>query len=165
MIDIDVMTTSGDWGRIVEPDALARRAVEAAFAVAGKGPPAPVELSLLLTDDAGVRELNLAWRGLDKATNVLSFPGSGPASPDGVRHLGDITLAFETVAREAAEEAKSLADHVAHLIVHGTLHLLGYDHEIDAEAEGMEALEIEALARLGIADPYRGMAAAERQMV
>jgi probable rRNA maturation factor len=165
VIDVDVMTTAGDWGRIAEPDALARRAVQAAFAVADDALPVPVELSLLLTDDAGVRELNRAWRGLDEPTNVLSFPGSGPPSPEGVRHLGDIALAFETVAREAAEEAKSLADHMAHLIVHGTLHLLGHDHEVDAEAEGMEALEIEALARLGIADPYRDMAAAERQMV
>ena len=99
------------------------------------------------------------WRGLDKPTNVLSFPGSGSPSPKGVRHLGDLALAFETLAREAAEEQKSLADHVTHLIVHGTLHLLGYDHEADADAEEMEALEVAALARLGIADPYRDMAA------
>ena len=159
MIDFDVMSGLGDWRRIVDLEALARRAIEAAFATVGEAPHSLVELSLLLTDDAGMRELNRAWRGLDKPTNVLSFPGSGPSSPEGFRHLGDIALAFETVAREAAEERKSLADHVAHLIVHGTLHLLGHDHEADEEAEAMEALEIAALARLGIADPYRGMAA------
>ena len=159
MIDLDVMSGPGDWRRIADLEALARRAIEAAFATIGEAPHSPVELSLLLTDDAGMRELNRAWRGLDKPTNVLSFPGSGPSSPEGVRHLGDIALAFETVAREAAEERKSLADHVAHLIVHGALHLLGHDHEADEEAEAMEALETAALARLGIADPYRGMAA------
>ena len=159
MIDLDVMTGPGDWARITDIGRLARRAIDAAFAAAPKPPQSPVELSLLLTDDAGVRELNCTWRSLDKPTNVLSFPGSGPSSPEGIRHLGDIALAFETVAREAAEEHKSLADHVAHLIVHGTLHLLGHDHEVDEEAEAMEALEIAALARLGIADPYRDMAA------
>ena len=165
MIDLDVIRGPGDWARNADVETLARRAIDAALAAAGETPHSPIEVSLLLTDDAGMRELNRTWRGLDKPTNVLSFPGSGPSSPEGVRHLGDIALAFETVAREAAEEHKSLEDHIAHLIVHGTLHLLGHDHEADAEAEGMEALEIEALARLGIADPYRGMAAAERQMV
>ncbi len=159
MIDLDVMRGPGDWRRIADLESLARRAIEAAFATLGEVPYSPVELSLLLTDDAGMRELNRAWRGLDKPTNVLSFPGSGPSSPEGVRHLGDIALAFDTVAREAAEERKSFADHVAHLIVHGTLHLLGHDHEADEEADAMEALEIAALAQLGIADPYRGMAA------
>jgi probable rRNA maturation factor len=116
-------------------------------------------VSLLLTDDAGMRELNRAWREIDRPTNVLSFPGSGTPGADGVRHLGDIALAFDTVAREAEAEGKSLAHHLAHLIVHGVLHCLGHDHEADAEAQTMEALEIEALARLGIADPYRDMAA------
>jgi probable rRNA maturation factor len=141
VIAVDVMAGPGDWSRIADIEALARRAIDATLAVAAHAPPMSTELSVLLTDDAGVRELNRRWRGLAKPTNVLSFPGSGPASPDGVRHLGDI------------------ADHAAHLIVHGTLHLLGHDHEIDEEAEGMEALEIAALARLGIANPYRDMAA------
>jgi probable rRNA maturation factor len=159
VIDLDVMKGPGDWSRIADIEALARRAVEAAFAVAGETPQSPVELSLFLTDDAGVHELNRAWRGLNKPTNVLSFPGSVPSSPGGIRHLGDIALAFETLAREADEEHKSLADHIAHLIVHGALHLLGHDHEADEEAEAMEALETAALARLGVADPYRDMAA------
>ena len=157
MIDLDIMRGPGEWARVAGLEALAQRAIEAAFAVAPEAPSSPVELSLLLSDDAGVRELNRAWRGLDKPTNVLSFPGSG-ATPDGVHHLGDIALAFETVAREAEAEGKSLADHVAHLIVHGVLHLTGLDHETDEEADAMEALETAALASLGIADPYRDMA-------
>ena len=159
MIDLDIMRGPGDWARVADLETLAMCAVEAAFAVAPEAPGSPVELSLLLSDDAGVRELNRAWRSLDTTTNVLSFPGSGAASPEGVHHLGDIALAFETVAREAEAEGKSLADHVAHLIVHGVLHLLGRDHETDDEAEAMEALETAALASLGIADPYRDMAA------
>jgi len=158
MIDLDVVTERGDWHRIVGLDALAKRVVKATLAAVADTPGA-VELSLLLTDDAGVRELNRAWRGLDKPTNVLSFPGSGGSSPDGVRHLGDIAVAFETVDREATEEGKGLADHLAHLIAHGALHLLGYDHENDAEADAMEALEVKVLASLGIGDPYRDMAA------
>ena len=159
MIDLDIVRGPGDWARVAGLEALAGRAVEAAFAVAPEAPHGPVELSLLLSDDAGVQELNRAWRGLDKPTNVLSFPGSGAPNPDGVHHLGDIALAFETVAREAEAEGKSLTDHLTHLIVHGVLHLLGRDHETDSEADAMEALETAALAGLGIADPYRDMAA------
>ncbi len=159
MIDLDIMRGPGEWARIADLEALAQGAVEATLAVAPAAPQSPVELSLLLANDAGVRELNRAWRGIDEPTNVLSFPGSGAPTPDGVRHLGDIALAFETVAREAEAEGKSLAHHVAHLIVHGVLHLLGLDHGTDEEADAMEALEIRALAGLGIADPYRDMAA------
>ena len=158
MIDLDIMRGPGDWASIADLDGAARRAVEAAFAVAPAAPRSLVELSLLLTDDAGVQALNRAWRGLDKPTNVLSFPGSGLPAPDGVRHLGDIALAFETIVREAEAQGTSLAHHVAHLIVHGVLHLIGHDHEEDEEAEAMESLETEALAKLGIADPYRDMA-------
>ena len=159
MIEVDVVTGPGDWARVGDMHVIAQRAVEAALSVTQEAPQAPVEVSVLLSDDAGVRELNLTWRGLDKATNVLSFPSGGTPGPEGVRQLGDIALAFETVAREAADEGKSLAAHVAHLIVHGTLHLLGYDHETGEEdADAMEALEIEALARLGVLNPYRDMA-------
>lgn len=159
MIDVDIMRGPGDWGRVAGLDALAAQAVETAVAAVRGVPQRPVEVSLLLSDDAGLRELNRTWRGRDKPTNVLSFPGAGAPSPNGPEHLGDIALAFETIAREAEADGKTLADHVAHLIVHGALHLLGHDHETDAEAEAMEAIEIEALARLGVADPYRGMAA------
>jgi probable rRNA maturation factor len=103
---------------------------------------------VVFTDDAAMRRLNARYRGKDKATNVLSFPQkSGPL-------LGDVILAAETVRREAALAAKPLEDHMAHLIIHGFLHLLGHDHEEDAEAEKMEQLERLALQRLGIPDPY-----------
>ena len=105
---------------------------------------------ILLADDAAVRDLNARFRGQDKATNVLSFPAS--ANPEGL--LGDIALALGVCAREAREQGKSLANHVRHMTVHGTLHLLGYDHDIDAEAEIMEALECTLLAELGVPDPY-----------
>jgi probable rRNA maturation factor len=108
-------------------------------------------LAVLLTDDAAVRRLNATWRGLDRPTNVLSFPA--PLNdPNGA--LGDIAIAFETTAREATAEHKPLAHHLSHLALHGFLHLLGYDHESDAQAEEMEALERKVLEVLGVPDPY-----------
>ena len=113
------------------------------------------ELSLVFTDDANIRTINAKWRDIDKATNVLSFPAF-PMQP-GQRPgpiLGDIVIARETVQREAQEENKSFDDHLSHLIVHGLLHLTGYDHQNDDEAEQMESLERKILASLGISDPY-----------
>ena len=108
-------------------------------------------LAVLLTDDAAVRRLNATWRGLDQPTNVLSFPA--PLNdPNGA--LGDIAIAFETTAREATAEHKPLAHHLSHLALHGFLHLLGYDHESDAQAEEMEVLERKVLEVLGVPDPY-----------
>jgi len=159
MIALDVMVEAGDWAGLGSPEALGRRAVEAAFGAASDAPRDDVEITLLLTDDAGIRALNRDFRGQDKPTNVLSFPSAAQPGAPGPLHLGDIALAGETLAREADEAGKSLHDHAAHLIVHGTLHLLGYDHELEAQAEIMEALEVKALAALGIADPYRDMAA------
>lgn len=158
MIEVDIVAESDLWSGIGDPEALARRAVAAAAAVSGRSPSEAAELGLLLADDAAVQALNRAWRGQDKPTNVLSFPSSAPVGPAQPRHLGDIALAYETLARESQAERKPLADHAAHLIVHGVLHLLGYDHDNEADAGAMEALEIEALARLGIADPYRDAA-------
>ena len=158
MTGIELAVEAEGWAALGDAEALAREAVEAALAVVGRQPEEP-SLSLLLADDAAVRRLNRAFRGQDKPTNVLSFPAAAPPGAPGPRPLGDVVLAFETVAREAESEGKTLAEHAAHLIVHGTLHLLGYDHETDAEAERMEALEVKALARLGIADPYREAAA------
>lgn len=159
MIDLDIIIEEGEWSRLGDPEALARRAVEAAFAVASDAPSEPVEISLLLADDAHIRELNKAWRGKDKPTNVLSFPAPHHPGQPGPRHLGDIALAYETLVREAEDESKTVSDHFSHLVVHGVFHLLGYDHEIEAQAEIMEALEIKALAGLGISNPYRDMAA------
>ncbi|CAN7155100.1 rRNA maturation RNase YbeY [Phenylobacterium sp. LjRoot164] len=107
-------------------------------------------VTILLTDDESVRDLNARFRGKDYATNVLSFPA--PENPEG--HLGDIALAFGVCAREASEQGKPLAHHLQHLVAHGVLHLLGYDHETDAEAEHMEGLERVILAGLGVPDPY-----------
>jgi len=113
----------------------------------------PTELSIVLTDDAEQRVLNRDWRGIDKSTNVLSFPQIEPFAPvSGI--LGDIILARETLVREAQEQGVSLEDHFTHLVVHGFLHLLGYDHMDDDEALAMEGLETQILASLGVADPY-----------
>lgn len=117
----------------------------------------PLEISLVFTDDAEQRALNRDWRGKDRPTNVLSFPNmddGGPAPAGLPRLLGDVVLARETVAREAREQGKTLADHMVHLLVHGTLHLLGYDHEEAGDAAEMEALERAVLGGLGVADPY-----------
>lgn len=113
----------------------------------------PAELSIVLTDDAHQRVLNRDWRKIDKSTNVLSFPQIEPFGPV-LGLVGDITLACETLEREAAEQGKSFSDHFTHLVVHGFLHLLGYDHITEAEALQMEGLETQILKSLGIADPY-----------
>jgi probable rRNA maturation factor len=120
-----------------------------------------VEVALLATDDARIAELNRAFRGKAQPTNVLSWPAEDleppamPApDPDGVTRLGDIALAWETCAGEARVAGKPLADHILHLVIHGTLHLLGYDHQTEADAVRMEGLETEILGKLGRRDPY-----------
>ena len=136
---------------------LCLRAAEAALSGAGVELPVLYELSLVLTTDAEIRILNRMWRGQDKPTNVLSFPGDVDiVHDDAPVLLGDVVVAFETTKREVDEQklAATFSDHLSHLIVHGVLHLLGYDHEIDEEAEEMEQLEIELLAGLGIPNPY-----------
>jgi probable rRNA maturation factor len=152
---LDVAVAAGDWSALGDPETAIREAVDAALRVASDAPREDVEVSVLLSDDAGIRALNRAWRGQDKATNVLSFPAPRHPEAPGARPLGDLAFAAETLRREAEAEGKSLTDHFAHLAIHGTLHLLGYDHALEAEAEIMEALEVKALATLGIADPYR----------
>lgn len=150
--------SSTDWARLAESAARAAIA-ESAFPQLAEAT-RPVELSVVLSSDEEIRALNAEWRGKDKPTNVLSFPqaeaddldDAGEAGPDLL--LGDIILARETCAREAEEKALPLRDHAAHLLVHGTLHLLGYDHLDDETAEDMEAREVRALARLGLANPY-----------
>lgn len=153
---IAVAIEAGDWAGEEALQALAARAAEAVLAETGQEVPPDAELSLLFSDDAHIRALNRDWRGKDKATNVLSFPAFDVAPGDPFPPmLGDIALAFETVRAEAELEQKPFDHHVTHLIVHGLLHLLGHDHEDDTEAEAMEALERQALARLAIPDPYR----------
>ena len=109
------------------------------------------DVVVLLADDAHVQQINAQFRDKDRPTNVLSFPAPDSARP----HLGDLILAYGVCAAEAADQGKSLSDHLSHLIIHGVLHLLGHDHEIDDEEEVMEAEERRLLASLGIADPYR----------
>jgi probable rRNA maturation factor len=149
------------WRRLLPgAGALGRRACHAAFAAAAPDLPAGrrLEITLVLADDATLRRLNQAHRGIDAPTNVLSFVGSGDATglpPAAPLNLGDVVLAGETMQGEAARQGKALADHFTHLTVHGVLHLLGYDHEKAADARMMESLEIAVLAGLGVADPYR----------
>lgn len=149
---------------VTDPAHIVRRAVTATLQAAGGQAPGRSEVSVLLADDESLRALNRAWRGQDKATNVLSFPafepGAVPRGDGPAVALGDIAVALETVLREAGNEGKAPAAHLAHLVVHGTLHLLGHDHETEAEAARMERIEVAVLAGLGIADPYRLEAAA-----
>ena len=157
MSHVDVIIADERWATLGDAEALADRAIAAALAEAGAARE-DVTVSVSLGDDAAVRQLNRDWRGKDMPTNVLSFPAPELPAP-GPRLLGDVALAYETVAREAEDAGKPLRDHAAHLLVHGTLHLLGYDHERDDEAAEMESLEVRALAGLGIPDPYRDLAA------
>lgn len=150
---------SAAWARALpEAAALARRAARAALKEAGSAlpPGRSLELGIRLSDDAELHALNRAWRGQDKPTNVLSF-ASDDANLDAEDLpllLGDVVLALERVLEEAAEQGKRPADHFSHLVVHGVLHLLGFDHVKTADAAVMEPLEVRVLAGLGIADPY-----------
>ena len=155
----EVMIVADCWNAEADAEAVIFRAIEAAASHVDADT-GDAELAVMLTDDAGIQTLNKNWRGIDKPTNVLSFPavqppsGVEPDDTDTPRMLGDIAIAYETTRREAGEEDKTFENHLSHLAVHGFLHLVGYDHEKDGEAEAMEALEREILAQLGIADPY-----------
>lgn len=154
-IAIDLAVEAGAWGEEESLRELAAVAVEAALRELGAQSRADTELSMVFSDDKHVRALNAEWRGKDAATNVLSFPAFEMAPGYPVPPLlGDIVIAFETVRREAALESKPFEHHLTHLIVHGFLHLLGYDHETDDDAEVMEGLERRILTALGIPDPY-----------
>jgi probable rRNA maturation factor len=156
-LKIDVMVDSKRWKEPAKIKAVIRRAI--AQAAAETRSTAGGELAIVLTDDSAIRTLNRDWRGIDKATNVLSFPAknNGPQP-----HLGDIVLAFETIEREAKSEHKPLAHHLAHLAVHGFLHLVGYDHERDKDAREMEQAERDILRQLKIPDPYQERLAAKK---
>ncbi len=150
---VDVSLGEGEWPDGEEAADWCSRAACAALAGAGRNGPA--EISVLLGSDAEIRALNRRFRGRDKATNVLSFPAGAAPWPGGPPPLGEIALAGSTVRREAAEQQKTLRDHLCHLVVHGTLHLLGFDHHTEREALRMEQLEARCLETLSIADPYR----------
>jgi len=148
MIDVEIEDEA--WSSALpDVEALVERAAQAAldtFPQAEQGG----AVAILLTDDAAVADLNTRFRDKPTSTNVLSFPAADSAYP----HLGDVALAYGVCAGEAEAQRKSLADHLTHLVVHGVLHLLGYDHESEADAEVMEQMECEILRRFGVADPY-----------
>jgi probable rRNA maturation factor len=148
---IDIAIEAGPW-QAQQDEAVVTRAIEMAAGLSNRQT-GGAELSVVLTDDASIRAINAQWRHKDEPTNVLSFPAP-PAMPGAPRLLGDIVIAHETTAREAKAEGKPFSDHLGHLAVHGFLHLLGYDHESDTDAEVMERLEREILAKLGVPDPY-----------
>lgn len=158
---VDVVADDPQWTALgaLDPTAVIAE-VTAAISAHLVLPAALTTATVALCSDAEVRALNSTWRGLDEPTNVLSFPSPEPASPArhaaSERFLGDVILAEETLACEAADLAIDSVDHFRHLVLHGLLHLLGYDHETDAEAAVMEALETRILHSIGVADPYIG---------
>lgn len=153
-ISLDIVEEAGGWASAGDVAVLLAPLLLAVGRNGALQAHLPAEACLALSDDAAVRKLNATFRAKDKPTNVLSFPSGIPAETGQPRQLGDIILGFETVAAEAAAQGVALADHICHLALHGMLHLMGYDHEADAAADAMEALEIEILAEIGIANPY-----------
>jgi probable rRNA maturation factor len=153
----EVLVVADGWQAELDAEAIIQRAIAAAAEIADADV-GDAELAVMLTDDSGIRTLNCNWRGIDKPTNVLSFPAlqpTGAGGPDDApRMLGDIAIAYETTRKEADDEQKPFDHHLSHLAVHGFLHLIGYDHENDDDAEAMETLEAEILAQLGIPNPY-----------
>jgi probable rRNA maturation factor len=153
----EVVVAADCWQREPDAEATVQRAILAA-STAADADVDNAEVAVMLTDDATIRTFNKDFRGIDKPTNVLSFPAPEMDAVDdeeaAPRALGDIAIAYETLRHEADEEAKPFLHHLSHLAVHGFLHLIGYDHETNDEAEEMEALEVAILAQLGIPDPY-----------
>jgi probable rRNA maturation factor len=153
----EVLVVADCWQSEPDAEAIIHRAITTAAEIADAGV-GDAELAVMLTDDKGIRTLNNNWRGQDKPTNVLSFPAlqpTGAGGPDDApRMLGDIAIAYQTTRAEADDEQKPFGHHLSHLAIHGFLHLIGYDHEKDDDAEAMEALESEILAQLRIPDPY-----------
>ena len=161
-LELDVIVDVPAWlDALPAAEAICRRSAEAAYHAAGGG--AEAEASVVLSNDARVKALNAAWRGKNEATNVLAFPAAdvpqarapGPLQPPLM--IGDVIIAFETAVAEARVEGKEFCDHLSHLVVHGMLHLLGYDHQKDDEADEMESLEVAVLASVGVADPYSAL--------
>ncbi len=148
---VDIVRRAGEWADVA--DDILIRAARAAYAVAGQDAPQS-EVSLLLTGDEEAGALNKSWRNKDGATNVLSFSLDAPQNGAEPRALGDVVLAYETVMREAADLGIATAQHAAHLVVHGVLHLMGYDHKGDQQAVVMEDLEVRVLGSLGLPNPY-----------
>jgi probable rRNA maturation factor len=156
-VEIDIIVSAAPWEDFDGLEGLTRACIEASLAESGATLVDGCEISVTYCDDSDIRELNARWRGKDKPTNVLSFPTPGPLEARPL--LGDIVIAYETVAREAGEQDKTLREHTSHMVIHGFLHLIGYDHESAKEAEEMESLEGRIASRLGLRDPYAGEAA------
>lgn len=156
-VDIDVQSPLWDAQPGAEP------AIRAAIAAAAAHSTSGGEVSILLTDDSAVRELNREWRGIDKATNVLSFPAPDAMSRGPAGILGDIVIAYETLARESTDEDRDFLHHLTHLAVHGYLHLVGYDHQDDAQAADMEALESKIMMHMQLPDPWQDSESAREQ--
>jgi probable rRNA maturation factor len=151
-VEIDVIVRSARWRKRPTAKTIVKRAVLAA--VEAVSTPS-TELAIVLTDDSAIQTLNRDWRGKNAPTNVLSFPAAAPGkSRSAPPYIGDIVIAYQTAAREAVAERKPFNHHLAHLAVHGFLHLLGYDHENDRDAQKMERLERKILKRLAVPDPY-----------
>jgi probable rRNA maturation factor len=148
---VDIQIASSNWDAEPAAEQTVREAIAAAAAVAEAG---DGEVSVMLTDDATIRTLNRDWRKIDKATNVLSFPA--PDIATGEKMFGDIVVAYETLTRECDQEDRIFQHHLAHLTVHGFLHLIGYDHQTDSEADAMEALESKIMIAMKRPDPYLG---------
>lgn len=151
-MDIDVNLAAPAWRRVADLENLAKACVRQSLAASGAALASNCEVSVTFCDDETIRVLNAEWRGKDQATNVLSFPT--PGAIDRKPLLGDVIIAYETVTREAEEQGKTLRAHAAHMVAHGFLHLIGYDHETPADAERMEALERKIASALGFPDPY-----------
>ncbi len=151
MPSIDIQVQSPLWNAEPAAEQTVRDAIAAAATTLSTG---GHELSILLTDDEAIRSLNRQWRGIDKPTNVLSFPSAKTATSIGIEFFGDIVIAYETLKRECDDEGRVFLHHLAHLTVHGFLHLIGYDHSVDAEAEEMEGLESKIMTRMQMPDPY-----------
>ena len=150
-LPIDIQIASMLWNGQPSAEQTVRDAIAAAAAAL---PKTSGEVSVVLTDDAAIRALNRDWRGIDKSTNVLSFPASKTKAGDGNAMLGDIVIAYETLVQQCDDENRAFLHHLSHLTVHGFLHLIGYDHQNDAEADEMEGLETKIMASLKMPDPY-----------
>ena len=156
---VEIVRDAGDWSVFEPADASINQAAAALFSHPRFASAPAAEACIALSSDAAVRELNRSYRSQDKPTNVLSFPALAPLSggpADAARFLGDVVLSVETCRSEARELGLQPAHHLQHLVVHGLLHLLGLDHETDADAQVMESVETEILASIGVADPYAG---------
>jgi probable rRNA maturation factor len=149
--EIDIVSEAACWN--ADAEVTVRRALVEAAGATGRDYRSHA-VTVLLTDDAAIRRLNASWRGIDKPTNVLSFPAAPQFEGGDTTSLGDIAIAYETMAREAQDEGKPFGHHLSHLAVHGFLHLIGYDHESDEQAVTMENLERDILQRIGVPDPY-----------